>query len=213
MDLKFGTQVMAEDGRVGSVERVILHPETREVDAIVVVNQEILPDDVMVPVERILSADDRGVWVRGTVEEVRSLDGFAFSQYVEAPEDWLPPTDAPSSFYLFPASPYLVGALTPPPTHPSPPAREVEDMPEEGDREVSASTTVLCGKSPAGRLSHVVTQGETDHVTHLVVRTGGRPTREVVVPVEHIVSLGDEGVVLDMEEEELDQMPLFSPRS
>lgn len=210
MDLKLGVPVQAEDGAVGTVQRVILHPNTREVDAIVVVDQQILPSDIVVPIERIMSADENGVWLRGTVEEIGALEGFAMSQYVDPPEGWLPPTDSASSFYLFPASPYLVGALSPPASQPAPTEQQIETMPD-GDIEVSGSTEVRCRDGVAGRIAHVVTVGDTDHVTHLVVRRSGLGVaKEIVVPVDRVVSLGDEGVVLDLSETELDELPLFS---
>src|SRR5713101_6770710 len=145
MDFRIGRPVMAEDGRVGTLDRLIFDPVADQVRGLVVREPGLLPNDVVVPLDRVLSADEKEVRVRGTVEEIASLEGFSHAQFTEPPEDWLPPTDlaAESSAFLFPASPYAVGAFAP--TAPiGVPADEVEEEKPPGAVDLSADTVVNC---------------------------------------------------------------------
>lgn len=205
MHIKLGVPIFAEDGPVGRVARIILHPATQEVQGIVSSEGGMFPHDVVIPQEWIAAAEMDGVTVRGTTEQVAELPAFALSQYTVPPEDWIPPTDDPSSIYLFPASPYSVGAFDRPRPSPPPAAHEVETL-GQGDVEVSGSTAVFCGDREVGHLDRVFTEGETDHVTHLVLHRGTL-RRDIAVPVDRVTSIGDEGIRLDLSEEELDRLP------
>src|SRR5205814_2130667 len=108
--------------------------------------------------------------------------------------------------YLFPASPLAVGAFTMPATQPSPAEHEVEDL-EAGDVDVSGSTTVFCTDGAAGKIDRVITEGDSDRVTHLVVHRGTLRHRSIAVPVEYIAGMGEEGVRLSLSEKELDALP------
>jgi uncharacterized protein YrrD len=206
MHIRIGARVMAEDGPAGRVERLILHPQTSEIEGVVAVQGGMLKQDVVVPVERIMAADDRAVYVFGTAAEISELAPFAQSQYTVPPEEWIPPADLPSSRFLFPLSPYTVGAFVPA-TQAVYSEDEVEAL-EPGDVEVSGSTEVLCRDGVAGRLDRVVTEGDSDRVTHLVIQRGPLGRRDVAVPVDQVESIGDAGIRLALTEEELDELEL-----
>src|SRR5690349_13771026 len=109
MNIRIGVPVLAEDGSAGRVEALILHPQTREVAAVVAAQGGMLTRDVVIPADRLVAADDRGLRVRGMVDEIGELEPFAQSQYVTPPEDWIPPGDSDGDIYLIPATPYAVG--------------------------------------------------------------------------------------------------------
>lgn len=208
MDIKIGAPVRAEDGQAGTVERIILHPDTRELDGVVARLAGMPTRDVVVPVDRIVSADVDGILLVGSTEDVANLDAFALNQYTTPPEEWLPLDGEASEVYLLPASPLTVGAFTQPASHPDPPAHEVEDL-EAGDVDVSGSTTVFCTDGVAGKVDRVITEGDTDVVTHLIVHRGAVGARDVAVPVSDVAALGGDGIRLTLTRDELDELPGF----
>ena len=208
MDIRIGVPVIAEDGQAGKVERVILHPATNEIEGIVAAQGWLLTRDVVIPVDRILAAGEDGLRVRGTAEEIGSLDPFAQSQYTVPPEEWIPPSGDASAFYLFPASPYAVGAFMQPATQPDPAEHEVEAL-AAGDVEVSGTTMVHCTDGVGGKVDRVITEGDSDKVTHMVVQRGALRPRDIVVPVEHVARIGEDGVYLTLTQDALDKLPTF----
>jgi uncharacterized protein YrrD len=210
MDFRIGRPVVAEDGQAGTLDRLIFDPVTDQVRGLVVREAGLLPNDVVVPLNRVLSADEKEVRVRGTVEEIAGLEGFSHAQFTEPPEAWLPPPDLAmgSSAFLFPVSPYAVGAFAP--TTPiTVPADEVEEEKPPGSVDLSADTVVNCTDGLAGTVDRVLTEGGTDRVTHLIVRRGALIVRDIMAPAELIASTDEETVQLSISQEELDRLPEF----
>jgi uncharacterized protein YrrD len=212
MEIRIGVPVVAEDGEAGRVSRVVLDPETTQVVGIVAEEAGMLPHDVVIPVSAVLNASDDAVCVSGTLDDVSQYPPFTLSQYVTPPADWMPPTDLslPASVYLFPESPYLVGAFHRPATQADPSVVETEAV-GAGEIEVSGSTAVYCRDGAAGYIESVVTEGETDQVSHLIVRRANVGERDVLVPVSEVESVGDDVVYLAMDRNDLDMQPTFDP--
>jgi uncharacterized protein YrrD len=210
MDFRIGRPVMAEDGRVGTLDRLIFDPQADRVCGLVVAEPGLLPHEVLVPLDRVIAADEEAVRVRGTVEEIAALEGFSYAQFTEPPEEWLPPADldAGTSAFLFPASPYAVGAFAP--TTPiTAPAEEVEEEKPAGSIDLTADTVVDCTDGFAGTVDRVLTEGDSDRVTHLIVRRAGLVGRDLLVPAELITSTAEQTVHLSISLEELDRLPEF----
>jgi uncharacterized protein YrrD len=210
MDFRIGRPVMAEDGRAGTLDRLIFDPISDQVRGLVVTQGGLLPHDVVVPLDRVLSADEEEVRVRGTVEELAALEGFTQAQFTAPPEDWLPPTDLAlgSLYFLFPASPYAVGAFAPAAPI-SVPAEEAEENKPAGSVDLSAATVVMCTDGTGGTVDRVLTEGDSDRVTHLIVRRGTLLTRDIAVPAELIATTDEQAVHLTISQEELDRLPEF----
>lgn len=209
MDIKIGSPILASDGQAGTVERVILHPETNELEGLVAVQGGILKRDVVIPADLLVGADEHGVRVRATTTGIGELEPFAQSQYTVPPEDWMPPSDQPSAFYLFPLSPMAVGMFAPP-TQASLSDEEVMDL-EVGETALDSSTEVLCRDGACGRLEHVVTEEGSDRVTHLVIRTGALGGKLVGVSIQDVERMDDDAVQLALTMEELGRLPAYHP--
>jgi uncharacterized protein YrrD len=213
MEFKMGVPVMASDGRAGTLEGLIFDPARGEVTGLVVTRGFLLPRDVVVPVERVTHADDEGVRVQGTAAEIAELPGFSQAQFTAPPQSWLPPSDQPAdagAFFYFPASPYAVGAFAPSSAAPEPAPEPAEDLPPAAV-DVSRLTEVRCTDGTAGVVDEVLTEGESDRVTHLIVRRGSLLTRDLMVPVAHVREVNDDVIELDLTLEQLDAMPEYDP--
>ena len=210
MDYHIGRPVMAEDGRAGTLHRLVFDPATDRLQSLVVIQGGLLPHDVVVPLDRVLSADDEQVRVRGTVAEIAALEGFSHAQFTQPPEEWLPPPgiDAGLAAFLFPVSPYAVGAFAP--TTPlTAPADEVVEEKPAGSLDLDIDTVVNCTDGLAGTVDRVLTEGDSDRVTHLIVRRGSLIVREIMVPVDRITSTEEQTVQLSLSLAELERLPEF----
>jgi hypothetical protein len=144
------------------------------------------------------------------MEEIAALEGFSQAQFTSPPEDWLPPADmgADVGHFLFPASPYAVGAFAPTTPVTAPAGEAIENKPP-GSVDLSAATEVACTDGAAGTVDRVITEGDTDHVTHLIVRRGTLFPRDLMVPAELIATTDEQRVVLTISLEELDRLPEY----
>jgi uncharacterized protein YrrD len=210
MNFRIGRPVMAEDGRAGTLERLIFDPIADQLVGLVVTQSGLMSHDVVVPLDRVLAANEEEVRVRGTVEEIAALEGFTQAQFTAPPAEWLPPEqfsgDMPA--FLFPASPYAVGAFA----SPAPvvePAEEPEENKPPGSVDLGSDTELVCTDGPAGTVDRVLTDGNSDRVTHLIVRRGALFTRDIAVPAEYIATTDEQTVHLTISQQELDELPEF----
>ena len=60
-----------------------------------------------------------------------------------------------------------------------------------------------------GTVDRVLTEGDSDRVTHLIVRRGSLLTREIAVPAELIATTDEQTVHLTISQQELDELPEF----
>ena len=76
--------------------------------------------------------------------------------------------------------------------------------------EVSIGTSVYGRKGmKIGEISHIVLDGQTQQVTHVVVSKGWLLPRDIVVSLDDVRSTSPEQVVLELDEHELEQQPDF----
>lgn len=209
MDIRLGVPVEATDGRAGKVDRLVYDAARNEVVGIVVVQGWLLPHDVVVPANRVTGADEEAVRVNATVEEISRMPSFSLSQYVAPPDDWIPPAGIAAATYLFPASPYLVGAFERPVTAPDPEPAPPDGPP--GMTDIGADTEVSCTDGHGGHVDRLLTEGDSDRMTHLVIRRGHLIKHDVVVPAASVARVDAYGVHLACSVEELEAMPRFEP--
>ncbi|MBC7224309.1 MAG: PRC-barrel domain-containing protein [Anaerolineae bacterium] len=72
-----GVEVMADDGELGTVDHVLVDPETHRVTHIVVRTGPLIPRDLIVPIEKVYSLGSERVAVHGTREELVSSPAYA----------------------------------------------------------------------------------------------------------------------------------------
>ena len=162
------------------------------------------------PAAWIEAADENGVRVAATSEQVDGLEPVTLAQYTDPPEDWIPPDNAAGSQFLFPASPYAVGAFTMPATQIPSTTEEVLDLP--GNQvAINDGTVVYCTDGEVGAVNCVITQEGSGRMDLLIVDIGGLEKRLAAVPMDRITAIGDGHVNLALSVRELDAYPEWEP--
>lgn len=207
MNICVGVPIRVRDGTAGFVDSVIIDPATNRVEGVVARAGNLLNEDVIVPLDRIITADGDHLSVEATADEMNEMERFSLTQFTEPPEDWIPPTDGPSSIYLMPASPLTVGALSLPSLHPITHEEEIED---HGEIEIGAGTQVYASDGQIGHLQRVLTAGYSDRGTHLVIETGGFLNHEErIVPIELVSAMDDDRIEVSLTREQVEELPEY----
>ncbi len=71
-----GVEVLADDGELGTVDHVLVDPQTRRITHIVVRTGPLIPRDLIVPIEKVYSLGSERVAVHGTREELASSPAY-----------------------------------------------------------------------------------------------------------------------------------------
>ncbi len=206
---KHGTEVMLADGRkVGSVDRVVMDPNTKEVSGIVVRKGLLFVDDKVVPVSQISLATEDQVIITATDPD--KLPNFIETEYVgpglatgeeqaeatlAAPLYWYPPIGAAMWGYP-PVTGYPPGL--PIAGHKQIPEGEIAL--HEGARVISSDGEHV------GDVGRVIVN-EADHrVSHFVLTKGLLFPEKKLLPMAWVKSIHDEQVQLNVETAVLEQV-------
>ncbi len=206
MKIDIGSTVRTREGdEIGKVERVILDPTTRDVNALVVHRGLILNRDVVVPMSLVQKAGRGEVSLRLGRDRLQDLPDFVDRHYeIRPPEPEEAGVSYPSGSILFPlVPPYGVPGV---PTPYESPEEEREAAPLELD--VSEGMEVRTVDGPVGVVDEVRSDPLSDRVSSIVVKKKGGRKKDVEVPVEFISGIGPHHVQLSLTNEQFEALPL-----
>jgi uncharacterized protein YrrD len=197
MQLKKNATAFTADGEeVGSVDRVVLDPRTKEITDVIVRKGLLFPKDKVIPVEMIDLASEDRVTLRKGVEDPDELLDFEDTEYisVEGEDDVqaIFSPDQPQPLYWYP---YGTAGLhyQYPISHPQEPyvTRREHHIPEgtvvvnEGAKVTSAD-----GKH-VGNVERVFFDPATDQVTSFLVSKGLILKEKMLIPAAWVTGFGE----------------------
>ena len=182
MNLKQHANVVtADEQEVGRVEGLVMEPRTKEVTHIVVHNAHLFPDDKVVPVRLIESANEQRVTLREAAGDPKALLPIQEKLRGGSSGEQRP-----------------TGTLADPfgPTAPGGEAEIKLNIPDEAVV-VSAGTRVVSADDKhMGTLEQVLTEPEADRATHFVVSEGLLLKSRKLLPAAWIGNILDDEIHL-----------------
>jgi sporulation protein YlmC with PRC-barrel domain len=215
MKIELGAKVTTADGKeIGTIEKLILDPESGDVHAVVVRTGLLFGKDVEVPVDAIVGQQDGAAQIEYTKDQIDALPSFHEGSYTTPPPErsaeYASGYGYPTASLLWPSrwsgpvsgEPYgheAIGAV----------GDEVATMHREQDLSNSVikegSTVRSRDGEKLGEVHRLVFDPETERPTMLVIRKGFLFTEDVEVPVGLISSVDDDVVYLDAQHDELER--------
>jgi uncharacterized protein YrrD len=199
MQLKKGADIYtAEDERIGSLDRVVLDPRSKEVAAIVVRKGGLLGEDKVVPMSLVGTVTDEGrVNLRPGAGDLEELPNFTETEYVPSGLHAAPGRDD-EAVYWYPNAGFTAWGV-PAAVNPPVPEYLVEtsrNIPE-GTVALKKGAQVLSSDDErVGNVEEVLTEPETDRATHIVISEGLLLKDKKLVPVHWITSVLEDRVLL-----------------
>ena len=215
MEFKQGTQVYTSDGKaVGSVDRVVLHPKTKEVTDIVVRKGILFSEDKIIPIRLIYSTSDERVQLGGTDHDITTLLPFEEVHYLP-----LDNTEADIANYsLGWASPYYwyepiggeMGYASYETGERHPYRSEVEqNIPPDTIALKEGARVITANGQDIGSIKRVFTNPQTNRVTHFVIAEGLIFKAQKSIPVSWISEIQQDEIHLSVGATILNQVPDF----
>ncbi|HUG14910.1 MAG TPA: PRC-barrel domain-containing protein [Thermomicrobiales bacterium] len=210
MRVDLGSDVYDRGGdKVGTVDRIVVDPASRQVDKLVVRQGFLARHDILISIEDIGRLSDDGIYLDLTADELNRLPEFVEEQFTAIPEDdrsalpFLMPNAAGAGMYLWGAS-YAGrgfderGSMFEPAAASAPIVENRSNIPEE-DVVISEGTDVLgADGEKVGTVDEVVFD-EHGRISGFIVRAGFIFTRDVRVPMDWVESAGDEHIRLHLD--------------
>lgn len=229
MKFKRGADVFtAEDEKVGTLNRVVIDPQTGQVTHIVVEKGWLFVEDKVVPVDWLDRATEEGIFLRADVEGLEELPDFVELHYISAeaipeevprepPEEAPEPKDkpAPRSFYWYPPVGvtwwHAQGYMGYPGTFGYPRPGYVPDVEEnipEGTVALKEGAHVVSREGKrVGDVEQILVDPQEGRATHLVISRGLLLQEEKLVPTSWIEDVTESEVFLIVGADLIDRLP------
>jgi uncharacterized protein YrrD len=214
MQFKEGANVFTADGdRVGTVDRVVLDPDTKEVTHLVVQKGFLFKEDKVVPMSLVGPATEDRVTLREDADGLEKLPDFEESHYVPVEQKSRPqpgPAEWARPLYLYPP----VGAWWATGGYaafarPQFVAKTERNIPEgtialeEGAKVISSD-----GKHVAD-VERIFTDPLEDRATHLLISEGLLLKEKKLIPTKWITHILEDAVHLAVDSDFVDSLPEY----
>src|SRR5258706_5506589 len=174
MQFKQGANVSTYDGKnVGSVDRVVLHPNTKEVTHIVVRKGFLFNEDKIIPLDLVASASEDKVTLRRDAAHLDKLPPFEEVHYIPLDESEV----ATAAYPLGWASPYywyepLMGATNYAAGYVPYRSETEQNIPEDTVALKEGARVISEDDQHVGNVERVFTRSDNDRATHFLISAG-----------------------------------------
>lgn len=213
MLVPFGTHVLDRDGKsVGTISRLVLHPQSQQVVAIVVQQGVLDRREVVVPLGKVARFGDQ---VRLDVR-ASELAGFGLHgapSLRPMPDHWpMPAGFDQRSFFLVAGDGWTAATLpfqlTSPTVSGTPAYIPDPDASDDRAEPAIAPATAVYdrGGEHIGEVEGVDIDRATGRITRIIVRRGRLFRRETAIPAGVVASVADDRITLSLEADEVKKL-------
>ena len=193
MEFKDGTSVFTIDQKdVGDLERVVIDPETRQLTHIVVKKGHVLPEDTLVPVEKVAHASHDMVTLTCSMDEIKQLPPLEVVHTVPREGNAIYEQPVAGMYTTAPITPLVVTETT-------------RTLPENLVALKEGAKVVSSDEKHVGNVERVFT--EDGKVTHLTLSHGLLAKTEKSIPYEWVEMMGEEEVDLSVDAQQIETLP------
>ncbi len=213
MRFKEGASVFTSDGRkVGTIDRVVIDPETKEVVSVVVRKGFLLPEDKVVHISLIGPETEDRVVLRMNEGNFDTLPLFEETHYFPLTGDQAPPGEVVPVYWYPPGGvgwwdyPTFLGFPNPPYTV------DIERNIPEGAVPLKEGARVMSADSQqVGDVKEVMTDVVTDRVTHMLITEGLLFKEQKLIPMTWVGRIAEDEVHLRVTSTFLEDLPEYRP--
>jgi uncharacterized protein YrrD len=216
MEIKEGTRVYAADGReVGEINRFVVNPVSKKLTHVVIKKGALFPEDRVVPVEWLNTADPDRITVMVQSGTVHDLPHFEETHYID-----LDPTErerfAPMPYGEAPAYYWNPSFGTPalgiPATgaiggYPGAVKETEQNIPGDTVAIKEGAKVMDADDHSVGNVERVLTHPDSHRVTHFVVSHGLLMKERKMIPVDWVQLIEEDKIHLAVGSNVVDRLP------
>ena len=191
MEIRLGAEVIGTQGKLGTVQRVIVESHTERVTDLVVRHHGLLGHTRVVPLGHVANVADDAVHLDLDEAGFEALDGFVSDRYHAPNATFTPPGSSTTTFAVDAtvAGGGFGGHLGGLPSG--------QTWPDDTERAaVGAGTPVIDVTGVRIGAVHELRFAESGAPTRLVLRRGRLLHHDTVIPLDWVKEIGDDGILL-----------------
>jgi uncharacterized protein YrrD len=214
MRLVKGADVYSPQGdRLGTLNRVIIDPNTREVTHIVIEKGLMFTTSKVIPIDRIDPHSQEKITLNSSEQDLSQFDDFEEAHYVDLDTTEYPGSDVTNSFW-YPPVDYVwwrsgMPAMTPPP--PVYTVRTTQNIPEGTVALEEGAKVISADDKHVGSIEQLVVDPQDKRVSHFIIGEGLLFKERKLIPVTWISTIGEKEVRLSVKSGTLERLPAYHP--
>jgi uncharacterized protein YrrD len=214
MHLIKGADVYSAQGnKLGTLNRVILDPNTRKVTHLVVEKGVLFNSNKIIPIDQVNPQNEEMIILTSSEQDLKGFDDFEEDHFVSLDEAENAEAGVEYSYWYPPPNyaAWRTGMQMVMPPVPTYAIRTTQNIPdgtvalEEGARVESADNKQV------GTIEQLIVEPENNHVTHLVISAGLLFKERKLIPVNWISTIGEQEVRLSVNARTLEKLPAYHP--
>jgi len=206
-----GSQVTCQDGKCGKLRKLVVDPEIEQVTDLIVEKSFLLKKDRVIPLDLVEEASSEDIKLAIQGDQLSSFPEYQEVSFkVPEPGQWDDKEFHAQQAVTWASVSNLYGMEISRPMMPILAFRVDKGVPE-GEVLVEPGTPVWIDSNQIGQVDHMLVDQEDGKLAFLVVNQG-LLARSIIIPVTEIEEIQEEGLILDLEEEDLDTLPRYRPR-
>jgi uncharacterized protein YrrD len=216
MQLKKGADVFSSAGeKIGSIERVVLNPETKEVTHLVVEKGILFATNKVIPIEYVNMEAGERITLEKNAEELEVLPSYDPESYINLDKTNYPDQDQNiDALYWYPPLYHswwtTMGGS--PGVYPKPKFVKTENViPDETVALEEGAKVISRDGEHIGNVEEVIVETAEYLATHIVVSEGLFLKERKLVPTIWITDVDEDQVTLSVDSDLFERLPEYEP--
>lgn len=212
MRFETGQEVFTAAGeRIGTISRIVIDVKTRDVTDLIVDRGLLAGEEKVVPVGLIDRQNEDRITLRETNETVDDLTNYETSHYVVSDETAAPYENVRASYWYPPVAFQTPIPRNVPSAVPDRPVEPVSSIPEGRVAITEGAKVVSADGHHIGNVEQVITNPETNTLTHFVIGKGFLLKEHKVVPAFWVSEVDEKEIHLSVNANLFDRLPDYRP--
>jgi uncharacterized protein YrrD len=222
VELKEGTGVFTPDGKeVGTINRIVLDPETNEITHIVVQKGWLFSEDKVIPFDRVRSATKDRVVLNKNIDDFDRFPPFEETHYLgisdrdaaarTMPADAYPANVLAPAYYWYPPYGYTGYPAYGLPYQTWPRTETKQNIPANTVPLKEGAKVVTSDNKHVGNVERLMVEADSSKVTHFMISEGLLFKDRRLVPASWIKSVTDDEVQLNVSSDVLNRVLSYQP--
>jgi uncharacterized protein YrrD len=217
MEIKEGANVVTANGdKVGSVDRVVIDPGTKQVTHLVVRKGLLFTEDKVLPLEYVERSEGDTVYTRQEAGSLDHLPDYLEREFIQLDESELadletrPPAYV-SPVYWYPAfgQTWATGAGGPYTPAIQVPSTIERNIPEDTVPLKEGSNVISSDGKHIGDLERILVAPGSDRATHFIISQGLLFKERKVVPVTWVRQIAEDKIILEVGSRFVEHLPQY----
>jgi len=205
----------AKNEKVGSIDRVVLEPRSKEVTHLIVRKGLLLKEDKVIPMDAVDHVADEKVFLKESINDLNDFPLFEETEYILADEGHeLEKIEEGSTQFARPAYWYPIhgyGGLSHVPFAPAPLyyAATQRNIPEDTVPLKEGAKVISSDGENVGNIEEVLVDPKQDRATHIIIEEGIFFPDKKLLPTIWLTNVLEDEVHLAMKSSTLEKLPEY----